>query len=50
MSLALDELGDRKNAIAFAEGALAIREPIKDPHAAKVRRQLEEWQKQSGDE
>ncbi len=46
MSLALDELGDRKNAIAYAETALSIREQIKDPNAAKVRRQLEEWQKQ----
>ena len=46
MSLALDELGERKKAIEHAEAALKVREEIKDPNAAKVRRQLEEWQKQ----
>jgi tetratricopeptide (TPR) repeat protein len=46
MSLALDELGERRKAIEHAEAALKVREEIKDPNAAKVRRQLEEWQKQ----
>ncbi len=46
MSLALDELGERKKAIEHAKAALKIREEIKDANAAKVRRQLEEWQKQ----
>jgi tetratricopeptide (TPR) repeat protein len=46
MSLALDELGERKKAIEYAGAALEIRQEIDDPNAAKVRRQLEEWQKQ----
>jgi hypothetical protein len=41
MSLALDKLGQRKEAIAKAEAALVIYEQIEDPAAAKVR----EWVK-----
>ena len=47
MSLALDELGQRAEAIANAEAALVIFEQIEDPSAAKVRRKLEEWKKES---
>jgi len=43
MSLALDELGDRKNASAHAEAALKIYEQIEDPLAEKVRKQLDIW-------
>jgi len=43
MSLSLNELGDRVQAIAHAEAALKIREEIEDPRAEKVRRQLAEW-------
>jgi tetratricopeptide (TPR) repeat protein len=45
MSLALDKLGQRKEAIEHAEAALKIAEQIEDPCAAMVRRQLEEWKK-----
>jgi hypothetical protein len=47
MSLALDELGERFQAIQHAEQALAIREQIEDPRAAKVREQLASWREQS---
>jgi tetratricopeptide (TPR) repeat protein len=47
MSLALDVLGERNQAIAHAEAALKIREQIEDPHAAKVREQLDEWRGQT---
>ena len=43
MSLALEKLGERGQAIASAEAALMIREQVEDPRAAKVRRQVEEW-------
>ena len=39
----LFKLGDRDQAIANAETALAIFEQIEDPRATEVRRQLEEW-------
>ena len=45
LSLALDQLGDRKKAIAHAEAALTIFEQIEDPNAGKVRSALEEWGK-----
>ena len=45
MSLALDQLGDRAQAIECAKASLKIREDIKDPHAEKVRRKLQEWEK-----
>jgi tetratricopeptide (TPR) repeat protein len=47
MSLALDALGERRQAIAHAEAALKIREEIEDPNAAKVRRKLEIWRRES---
>ncbi|HMD86568.1 MAG TPA: hypothetical protein VKO18_17925 [Terriglobia bacterium] len=43
MSLALDKLGDRAQAIAHAEAALKIYEAIEDPNSAKVRAQLAQW-------
>ena len=45
MSSALDQLGERAQAIANAEAALKIFEQIEDPNAAKVRKQLAEWRK-----
>jgi len=47
MSLALDQLGERAQAIQYAEQALAIREQIEDPRAAKVRAQLAAWREQT---
>ena len=43
-SLALYRLGERAQAIANARAALPILEQIESPDAAKVRRQLAEWQ------
>ncbi len=43
MSGALDNLGDRKEAIKLAEASLKIREEIEDPFAPTIREQLEEW-------
>ena len=43
MSLALDGLGDRSEAIARGEAALGIYERTENPAADKVRKQLEEW-------
>jgi len=43
LSLALDKLGERAQAIAHAQAALKIYEQIEDPHAGKVRKQLEAW-------
>jgi tetratricopeptide (TPR) repeat protein len=45
MSLALDKLGERGQAIARAKAALKIREQSEDPRAEKVRKQLKEWGK-----
>jgi tetratricopeptide (TPR) repeat protein len=42
-ALAFDRLGDRPQAIARAEAALAIYEAIEDPNAAKVRSMLAKW-------
>jgi hypothetical protein len=36
-------LDDHAQAIARAEAALNIVDPIEDPNAAKVRAKLEEW-------
>jgi hypothetical protein len=47
MSLALDRLGERAQAIQDAEPALTILEQIEDPNAAKVREQLAEWREQT---
>jgi hypothetical protein len=43
MSLALDDLGDRKEALKLAEASLKTREEIEDPFVPTVRNQLEEW-------
>ena len=45
MSLALDQLGEREQAIAHAEAALKIFEQIEDSKAAEARKQLDEWRK-----
>ena len=45
LSLAVNKLGDRKQAIEHAEAALTIFEQIEDPSAGKVRKQIEEWGK-----
>jgi tetratricopeptide (TPR) repeat protein len=45
MSLSLDKLGDRKEAIKLAGASLKIREEIEDPFAPTVRKTLEEWRK-----
>ena len=47
MSLALDQLGERVQAIQCAEQALIIREQIEDPRAAQVRAQLAAWREQT---
>jgi hypothetical protein len=46
MSLALDQLGARSQAIQYAEQALIIREQIEDPNAATIRAQLGAWREQ----
>jgi len=47
VSLALDQLGERAQAIQHAEQALPIFEQIEDPKATKVRAQLAEWREQT---
>ena len=47
MSLALDQLGERGQAIQHAEQALTILEQIEDPGAAKVRSRLAAWREQT---
>ena len=42
-ALALDSLNRRAEAIPLAQAALAIFGQIEDPNAAKVRKQLQEW-------
>lgn len=42
-ALLLNTLDDHAQAIARAEAALNIVDPIEDPNAAKVRAKLEEW-------
>jgi len=46
MSLALDELGDRAQAILKVEAALKIFEQIENPAADKARKYLAEWRGQ----
>ena len=43
MSVALDQLSERVQAIQHAEKALIIFEQIEDSNAAKVRAQLAAW-------
>ncbi|HSE18742.1 MAG TPA: hypothetical protein VLB46_16920 [Pyrinomonadaceae bacterium] len=47
MSLALDQLGERREAIRHAEQAITIYEQIEDPYAAKVRAKLATWREQT---
>jgi len=47
MSLVLDQLGERAQAILYAEQAILIREQIEDPRAEQVRVQLAEWREQT---
>jgi len=47
MSLTLDQLGERAQAIRYAERALTIFEQIEDPNAAQVRAQLAAWREQT---
>ena len=47
MSLALDQLGERAQAIQHAEQALTIYEQIEDPRAMQVRAQLAAWREQT---
>jgi hypothetical protein len=47
ISLALDELGERAQAIEHAEQALTILEQIEDPRATLVRAQLAAWREQT---
>ena len=44
MSLALDSLGKRSEAVKLAKDALQIYEQIESPVAERVRRKLAEWQ------
>lgn len=43
MSLVLDKLGQREDAINYAEKAFKILEENKNPFAIEIQRQLEEW-------
>ena len=47
MSLALNQLGKRAQAIQHAEHAFTIYEQIEDPTAAKVHVKLAEWREQT---
>ena len=47
MSLALNQVGERAQAIQHAEQALTIYEQIEAPGAAKVRAQLAAWRGQT---
>lgn len=46
LSLTLDQLGQRAQAIQCAEQSLTILEQIENPHAAKVRAQLDAWREE----
>ncbi|MGO4883141.1 MAG: hypothetical protein ACLP59_20310 [Bryobacteraceae bacterium] len=48
MSLSLDQLGQRRNAIARAEEALPILVESNSPDATMVQEQLAEWRKTGG--
>jgi hypothetical protein len=43
MALATDQMGDRAQAIAYAEAALTNFEIISDLRADRVRQQLSDW-------
>ena len=43
LSLVLDRIGQRPEAIAHAQESLKIYEQIEDPFAAEVQKQVEEW-------
>ncbi len=47
MSLALKDQGKMPQAIECAKSALTILESIESPHAQKVKRKLQEWEKLS---
>lgn len=47
MSLVLDRVGERAQAIQHTEQALAIFEQIEDPYAEKVRAQLAAWREET---
>jgi len=47
MSMALDQLGQRAQAIQHTEQALSIFEQIGDPNAEKTRAQLAAWCEQT---
>jgi hypothetical protein len=47
MSLSLDQLGNKAQAIECARAALRISEEIEDSQAGKVKRKLQEWESQS---
>ena len=47
MSLALDQLGNRTQAIECAKSALKIQEDIEDPYREKIKRKLQEWEEAS---
>lgn len=48
ISLVLNQLGRRTQAIQYAEQSLTIFEDIEDPNAQQVRAQLTEWREESG--
>jgi hypothetical protein len=50
MSLSVDKLGDRAQAMTLAEAALKIFEAIESPYAEGARRQLDVWRGQAGPE
>ena len=47
MSLALNGLGERAQAIQHAEQALTVYDQIESPHAEQVRARLAEWHEQT---
>jgi hypothetical protein len=47
MSLALNEMGNRVQAIECAKSALKVLEAIESPHTEKVKRKLHEWEEAS---
>jgi len=46
VSLTLQDLGERQQAIAYAENSLKIREAIGDLGVEKIRNRLSEWAKE----
>jgi hypothetical protein len=45
MSVALDKLGDRTQAVTHAEAALKIHGQIEDPNVTRIRKQLADWRR-----